>query len=191
MNQSNVSLLDLPNEILIIILMKRDIMDVLYSMMNIGNQRVANLVPEKTFTKSLNFVLITPNDNIFSIDDSILNRFYINILPRIDHNVKSLILESVSVQRILLSANCPNLTELKIFKLQRTNLCTAFCRLDSLLSLRNLPLTIYSSLILYKLCINLNYFEDCLALLDDRFNQLHTLKGGITFIDQNSKINNK
>ncbi|CAF4468811.1 unnamed protein product [Rotaria sp. Silwood2] len=127
MNQSNVSLLDLPNEILIIILMKRDIMDVLYSMMNIGNQRVANLVLEKTFTKSLNFVLITPNDNIFSIDDSILNRFYINILPRIDHNVKSLILESVSVQRILLSANCPNLTELKIFKLQRTNLCTAFC----------------------------------------------------------------
>ncbi|CAF3223958.1 unnamed protein product, partial [Rotaria sp. Silwood2] len=104
MNQSNVNLLDLPNEILIIILKKLDNMDVLYSIMNVGNQRLDNLVLEKAFTKTLNFVLTTSNDDIFSIDDSILNRFCINILPRIDHNVKSLILESVSMERILLAA---------------------------------------------------------------------------------------
>ena len=38
-----------------------------------------------------------------------------NILPRIHSNVKSLILESGSMERILLAADYPNLTELKLF----------------------------------------------------------------------------
>ncbi|CAF3298665.1 unnamed protein product [Rotaria sp. Silwood2] len=240
MNQSNVNLLDLPNEILIIILKKLDNMDVLYSIMNVGNQRLDNLVLEKTFTKTLNFVLTTSNDDIFSIDDSILNRFCINILPRIDHNVKSLILESVSMERILLAADYPNLTELKIFNFnepifaryfavessirrifqQITDLIIVYkddintmlmrqypkgvhgyilkffenlkhlsiTGLYSLLSLRNLPLTTCSSSILYKLCINLNTFEDCLALLDGRLKQLTTFIVNIDGTDYHSSI---
>ncbi|CAF1244678.1 unnamed protein product [Rotaria sordida] len=238
MNQSNVSLLDLPNEILITILKKLDNMDVLYSIMNIGNQRLDNLVLEKTFTKTLNFVLTTLNDDIVSIDDSIFNQLCINILPRIDYNVKSLILESVSMERILLAADYPNLTELKIFNFnepifayyfavespiqrffqQITDLIIVYkddkntllmkqypkgvhgcilkffenlkhlsiTGLNSILSLRNLPLTTCSSSILYKLCINLNTFEDCLALLDGRLKQLTTVIININSTDYHS-----
>ena len=53
---------------------------------------------------------------IFSrLPDTIVARFCINILPRIDHNIKSLILDSVSMEHILLAADYPNLTKLKLF----------------------------------------------------------------------------
>ena len=115
MNQSNVSLLDLPNEILLIILKKLNNMDVLYSLLDVDNQRLDIIVREETFTKSLNFILTTITDDVLSIADSILDRFCMNILPKIDYNVKSLILESGSMERILLAADYPNLTELKLY----------------------------------------------------------------------------
>jgi hypothetical protein len=115
MNQSNITLLDLPNEILLIILKKLNNMDVLYSLLNVDNQRLDMIVREEAFTKSLNFVSTTKTDDVLSIADSILNRFCINILPKIDYNIKSLILESGSMERILLAADYPNLTELKLY----------------------------------------------------------------------------
>lgn len=115
MSRSNVRFLDLPNEILFIILKKLDNMDVLYSLLDIDNQRLNTVVQKKTFTQTLNFVLTTLADDILSIADPILDRFCINILPKIDHKVKSLILESGSMERIFLAASYPNLTELKLF----------------------------------------------------------------------------
>jgi hypothetical protein len=115
MNQSNVRFVDLPNEILFIILKKLDNMDVLYSFLGVDNQRLDMIVQGKTFTETLNFVLTASLDDILSIADSILNRFCINILPRIGHNIKSLILESESIERVLLAADYPNLAELKLF----------------------------------------------------------------------------
>ncbi|CAF3387836.1 unnamed protein product [Rotaria sp. Silwood2] len=115
MNLSNVGLLDLPNEILFIILKKLDNMDVLYSLLDVGNQRLKMIVQKKMFTKTLNLVVTTSFDDILSITDSILDRFCINILPKINLNVKSLILESGSMERILLAADYPNLVELKLF----------------------------------------------------------------------------
>ena len=41
MNQYKVNLLDLPNEILLIILKKLDNMDVLYSLFDLNNERLA------------------------------------------------------------------------------------------------------------------------------------------------------
>ena len=115
MNQSNINLLDLPNEILLIILKKLDNMDVLYSLLGVDNQRLDTILQENTFTKTLNFVLTTLTDDIFSIADPILNRFCISILPKIHYNVKSLILDSISMERILLAGDYPNLTQLKLF----------------------------------------------------------------------------
>ncbi|CAF2711367.1 unnamed protein product [Rotaria sp. Silwood2] len=114
MNQSNVRFLDLPNEILIMILKKLDNINVLYSLLDVDNQRLDMIVQGKTFTETLNFVSTTSLDDIVSIADSMLDRFCINILPRIGHNIKSLILESESIERILLTADYPNLTELKL-----------------------------------------------------------------------------
>lgn len=115
MNQSNVGLLDLPNEILLIILKKLDNMDVLYSLLDVDNERLDIIIQENTFTNTLNFVLKTLTDDIFSLTDSTVDRFCKNILPRIDQNVKSLILDSLSTERILLAANYPNLTKLTFY----------------------------------------------------------------------------
>jgi len=115
MNPHNVHLLDLPNEILFFILRKLDNIHVLYSLLDINNQRLDIIVQQKTFTNNLNFVSISADDDISSISDPILDRFCSDILPRIHLNVKSLILESTSMERIFLAANYPNLTELKLF----------------------------------------------------------------------------
>ncbi len=90
-------------------------MDVLHSLWDVDTQRLNMIVQQKTFTNTLNFVVTTLTDDILSIADSILDRFCNNILPKIDHNVKSLILESGSMERILLAADYPNLTDLKLF----------------------------------------------------------------------------
>ncbi|CAF2337364.1 unnamed protein product [Rotaria sp. Silwood2] len=227
MNQSNVRFLDLPNEILIMILKKLDNINVLYSLLDVDNQRLDMIVQGKTFTETLNFVSTTSLDDIVSIADSMLDRFCINILPRIGHNIKSLILESESIERILLTADYPNLTELKllnfkdqiascyftdqspfrrIFQQQITDLILVY-KSDinillerqyqngvheyilkffenlkhlsitgsaSILTLHNSSLTACSSSILYKLCVFVNNFEECLALLDGRLKQLTT-----------------
>jgi hypothetical protein len=114
MYQSNVSL-DLPSEILFIILKKFNNMDVLYSLLDVDNQRLDMIVQEKTFTNTLNFVVTTITDEVLSIANSTIDRFCIDILPKIGYNIKSLILESESMERILLATDYPNLTELKLY----------------------------------------------------------------------------
>ncbi|CAF2179596.1 unnamed protein product [Rotaria magnacalcarata] len=111
MSQSNVHLLDLPTEILLNILRKLNNIDVLYSLLDINNGRLDIFAHEKTFTNILNFVR---TDNIALID-----RFWIYILPRINHNIKYFILEPVVMERILLATVYPNLTELELFNFEQ------------------------------------------------------------------------
>ncbi|CAF3851792.1 unnamed protein product, partial [Rotaria sp. Silwood1] len=241
MDQSNVRFLDLPNEILVIILKKLDNMDVLYSLLDVDNQRLNMIVEEKTYTKSLNFVLTTSTDDILSIANPMLDRFCIKILPKIAHNVKSLILESESMERILRAANYPNLTELKLFNFRdkitshyftdespfqhtfqqqisdlilvyKSNIDILLERqypngvheyilkffknlkhlsisgFPSLLTLRDSSLTSCSSSTLYKLCVFVNCFEECLALLDGRLKQLTTFIVIIDHPDYDSSV---
>jgi hypothetical protein len=107
MNRSNVHLLDLPDEILLIILKKLNNVDVLYSLLDINDGRLNILAQENTFTNILKFVSI---DNM-----SLIDRFCIDILPRIHHNVKCFIFNAYCMERILLVTDYPNLTELIIF----------------------------------------------------------------------------
>ncbi|CAF2140507.1 unnamed protein product [Rotaria magnacalcarata] len=115
MHQSNVNLLDLPNEILLKIFKILNNIDILNSLFDIDNQRLDMILQEKTFTTSLNFVLPTLYDTVSSIADSIIDRFCINILPKINNDIKSLTLESKSMARILRVADYPNLTELRLY----------------------------------------------------------------------------
>lgn len=116
MNRSSVNLLDLPDEILIYILKKLDNIDVLYSLFNINNARLHNIVREKTFSNTLNFALTVHN---ITIIDSVLDRFCNYILPQIHYNVKCLIVAQPSIECILLASHYPNLTELKFLNFQR------------------------------------------------------------------------
>jgi hypothetical protein len=49
-----------------------------------------------------------------------LNQFYTSILPKIDHNIETLVLEPSSMENILLAANYPNLSEIKIFNFNKS-----------------------------------------------------------------------
>jgi len=115
MNQSKINLLNLPDEILFIILKKLNNMDVLYSLFDVDKQRLDILLQENIFTKTLNFVLITLTDDILSLADPIIDRFCMNILPKIHYNVKSLTVDSIYMERILLTGDYSNLNELKLF----------------------------------------------------------------------------
>ena len=118
MNRSHVNLLDLPNEILLYILKKLDNVDVLYSLFGINNERLDNIEQQEIFSNTLNFASIIHNTTII---DSIFDRFCNYILPQIHYNVKCLIFEATSMERILLVTHYPNLTELKLFNFQRDN----------------------------------------------------------------------
>jgi hypothetical protein len=115
MSLSSVHLLDLPNEMLFNILKKLDNADVLYSLLGIKNERLEKIIQDEFFSNTLNIALITRNTTIIN---SILDRFCDYILPRIYFNVKCLIVEPESMERILLATPYPNLTELKIFNFQ-------------------------------------------------------------------------
>ncbi|CAF2118816.1 unnamed protein product [Rotaria magnacalcarata] len=120
MSQRIAHLLDLPIEILFLILKKLDNIDVLYSLFGINNQRLDIVAQQQIFSNILSFVAISQStDDICSISDSILNRFRIDILPRIQQNVKSLSVESASIECILGSGIYPSLTELEIFNFNR------------------------------------------------------------------------
>ncbi len=116
MNRSDVHLLQLPDEILLIILKKLNNIDVLYSLLNINNERLRILAQEKTFSNILNFGSI---DNNSSVDRFKLDRFRVDILPRIHDNVKYFILKPVLMERILLAAKYSNLTNLKLFDFKK------------------------------------------------------------------------
>jgi len=109
----NVDLLGLPNEILFYIFKKLNNVDVLYSLFNINNQRIENLIREKNFSEILNFAVI--NNQI------IIDQFCRSILAHIHNNVKCLIVESTSIERILLGTDYANLNELKLCNFQQDN----------------------------------------------------------------------
>ncbi|CAF4217201.1 unnamed protein product, partial [Rotaria sp. Silwood2] len=111
MNRSNVHLLDLPDEILLMILKRLNNIDVLYSLLDINNGRLNILAQENTFTNILKLVGI--------YDFSLIDRFCNYILPRIHHNAKCFIFDSFCIKRFLLATDYPNLTELKILHFQQ------------------------------------------------------------------------
>jgi hypothetical protein len=116
MNRFRVNLLDLPDEMLLSILKKLNNIDVLYLLFCIKNERLHRIAGEQTFSNILNFAL--PNHDTTNID-AVLDRFCNYILPRINYNVKCLIVTSASIERILLASHYPNLTELKLLDFQR------------------------------------------------------------------------
>jgi hypothetical protein len=109
MNQCKIHLLDLPNEVLLIIFKKLDNVDVLYSLFRIQNERIDTLIEDRVFFTILNFKKIS------SILDSKLDRFCTSILPQIHYCIKKLVLDTNSMERILLAGDYPNLITLELF----------------------------------------------------------------------------
>jgi hypothetical protein len=111
MSHRTVHLLDLPDEILLIIMKKLDSTDVLHSLLGV-NKRFDKMARTIDNTKFIDFSTILSNGPFSSIDDIKLNRFCYEILPQIRHNVVALSLELLSMERILLACDYPNLSRI-------------------------------------------------------------------------------
>jgi hypothetical protein len=117
---NNLNILDLPNEILLIILNKLNTVDALYSLVDV-NERFDELVLDLLHIRILDTasMIIKSNFNrTFSTDNRVLNRICDKILPRIHHEVNELTVEQYSMKRILLTVNYPELYSLSLVNFQ-------------------------------------------------------------------------
>ena len=113
MDPSNVHLLDLPDEMLLCILKKLKKIDVLYSLLGTGSDRLNRLTQDKQFSKTLELIFA---------GEMLLNRFCQEILPQIHRNVQQLTIESATMERILLAGNYPNLSQMKLCQFDQDTL---------------------------------------------------------------------
>jgi hypothetical protein len=113
MHYSAVNILDLCDEILLVILNKLSNINVLYSLIGV-NRTLDRLAQDITFTQSIDLVGISSNEHI----DSILDRFCVDIIPRIQHNIECLILDPLSIDRVLCIGNYSKLHKLTLVNLQ-------------------------------------------------------------------------
>jgi len=117
MHYSAVNILDLCDEILLVILNKLSNINVLYSLIGV-NRTLDRLAQDITFTQSIDLVGISSNEHIDSINKSILDRFCVDIIPRIQHNIECLILDPLSIDRVLCIGNYSKLHKLTLVNLQ-------------------------------------------------------------------------
>ena len=115
-NNNHLNILDLPNEILFIIFNKLNMVDVLYSLVDI-TQRFNQLLFDPFYIRNLNMTsmrLKSFYDRIYSIDNQVLDRICKNILPKIYHQINELTVEQYSMERVLHNINYPQLYSLTL-----------------------------------------------------------------------------
>ena len=83
MNDSLVSIVDLPDEILFIIFNKLNNLDLLYSLVGV-NQKLDNVVCDTNFTRSIDLTTIKSNETGHSRTNEIFDRFCMHI--RLSHH---------------------------------------------------------------------------------------------------------
>ncbi len=113
---SCTQLSDLPDEILMIIFNKIYNVEVLHCLFDV-NKRLNKILYDPIFTSHLTLLKRFSDDSIDPLPDPILDRFCLQILPKIHHKIHYLHLESSSMERILLSTNYPNLYGLGLYGL--------------------------------------------------------------------------
>lgn len=116
MEYSRINLNDLPDEILLLILKKLHNVEVLYSLIGV-NKRLDVIVNDSIFTSYLTLMIPSSDGLFYRFPDTVLDRLYQQILPKIHHKINWLNLESLWIERILLSTDYPNLCGLGLYNL--------------------------------------------------------------------------
>ncbi len=121
LNKNHLNILDLPDEILIIIFKKLNMVDTLNSLVDV-NRRFDRLALDPLYVRDLDMTdLMTINslyDQTSSIDTQVLSKICDKILPRIHHQVQKLTVEQYSMEHILNAANYCQLYSLSLIKFQ-------------------------------------------------------------------------
>jgi hypothetical protein len=117
LNNTNLNILDLPDEVLLMIRNKLSQIDVFYSLVYV-NHRFYRLSLDSHYIRNLDMTNINLfNDEIISIDRQSLSRFSKKILPRIHHQIYELAIEQYSMKEIL-TVNYPQLYSLSLINFE-------------------------------------------------------------------------
>ncbi|CAF4175919.1 unnamed protein product [Rotaria socialis] len=90
------------------------------------NNRLNKIVRDSDFTNHLAHTLFTSNGFVYSLPNSIVDQFCLYILPEIHQKIKWLDLESLSMERILLAADYPNLYGISLYNIQTETAISRF-----------------------------------------------------------------
>lgn len=118
MERSIIELVDLPDELLLIIFKKLNNVELLYSIMN-TNSRLHRIALDSKFTKNLILFKRSSLGDIIPLIGSVLDRLCLVILPQIQNLIRSLQLESSSIERTLLTGDYSNLYELGLHNIDK------------------------------------------------------------------------
>ncbi|CAM4981717.1 unnamed protein product [Rotaria socialis] len=113
MNNSIVRIVDLPDEILVTIFKKLHHFDVLYSLVGV-NKKLDNVACDVTFTRSIDLATISLDKADDSRINAILDRFCIEILPRIQKRMECLTIQACFLQRVYHASDYVNLRSITI-----------------------------------------------------------------------------
>ncbi len=117
MNHSVVSIMDLPDEMIIKIWNNLNNIDIISSFVGV-NKRFDKLVRDPFYTRSIQLTEKNSKTNkYYSLPDSIIDRYCLNVLPQIHQCIECLILEPSSMERILLSCHYSRLRKLIFTKI--------------------------------------------------------------------------
>ena len=117
MSNSIVSIVDLPDEILITIFKKLHNFDVLYSLVGV-NKKLDNVACDVNFTRSVDLMTILSDGLDDSRTNAILDRFCMDILPRIRNKMECLTIQACFLQRVYHASNYLNLRSLTLISLE-------------------------------------------------------------------------
>jgi hypothetical protein len=117
-----LNLLDLPNEVLLIIVEYLPMIDALYSFVNI-TERLDQLVLNPTFTRTLNMTCLRLEllfERIYSLDERVLGILCRTVLPRIRHPISRLIVDQFAIDDVFRAREYPELRSLSLMDIDES-----------------------------------------------------------------------
>ena len=155
-----ISLLDLPDELLLAIVGQLNTVDALAAL-NTVHPPLDSLLRDRLLVRDLNFTTRSWTDDRCSVDDRTLSVMCHSILPTIRHHVTSLTLDANSLVRVLDAVDFPQVSSLTLHDVPRQTLCQQLTGMAVLIALRRshvafvvqrTPLSSVSSTIRSQLC---------------------------------------
>ena len=111
-----MQLMDLPDELLLMILKHLDNMEMLHSLMGV-HVRLDEIISDPIFTKYLALMRFSMDRVIRPLAPRKLDRFCSEILPRIAEQVKGINIDASSMESVLLAGKYPKLSDIGIYNI--------------------------------------------------------------------------
>ncbi|CAF1106670.1 unnamed protein product [Rotaria magnacalcarata] len=108
LNKNGMNILDLPDEMLLAIFNKMNMIDVLYSLVGV-NQRLDQLIFDPLYICHLNVRVNSLLNSNSNIANHIFDRICEKIIPWVHHKISKLTAQPLSMERILYRMNYPQL----------------------------------------------------------------------------------